>query len=439
MSEEDDDQPSLFWEDRADQLVVTNDPDDLVLKKHRAIIHRTHGRTITEERLFSGFLIAAKVAVKTGQDPKDGFVTNEKFLRTFSGIKSKNLTHIYSVIDTLQEKAWKFDYFDEDEKLKEKRVFATISEARYMINGDIHFFLPPTLQEVLKNPDFYAAIDSRITNLLQCVYAAALYEISQAYMGRSMVFENLKKFREYMGVREKEYPRFTDLRRHVIDKGCDEVNLKTDVNVEWEPLKEGKAVTGIKFFFSQKSVPLEIPADTEQLELVASMSINFPQGLRGERWVVDLLTKQIKAKGVEWTQSNVDAFLERLNSKIGAPVRSPGAVFRTAFKEDHGKSIRDAKKVRELLKEMDGQPTAETPLKERERLAREKNDAEKAEFVAEVQKYQDHFNQMPAAVKATIRAEIEKLMKTAPGSLAYAGPENLKIHKYLTEEMQLVL
>jgi len=425
-----DEQQSLFWPNP--NLYESPDSEDMVFKKHRAIIHRTHGRTVMEEKIFSGLLIAAKVAMRMGQSPKDGFTISERYLKSFSGIKTKSRDHLVATIDVLQSRTWKFDFFDLEEKFKELRVFSPISEARFLPNGEILFFLPPTLQEVLLNPDIYAVIDSRITNLLQSVYSMALYELAQGHMDREMVFKTILEFRTYMGLKPSEYGNFSDMRRHVIDKACDEINLKTDTRVEYDFLKEGKKRVGIKFQFTRVSAPLDVPSDSDQLDIVVDISARLPHELRGVPWVVQLLSQYVNERGVEWVNSNVDAFLDRISSKVGAPVKSVGAMFRTAFKDDFGKSFRDAKKVQDKLNERQSATDSVQASKlEEARIEEERIDKANELFKLEVKKYNEYFDHMPAAVQSTIRKEIIKTK--------IAGPEDIKICQYLKDEMQIKL
>jgi len=422
---------TLLWDD-----TTTNTLEETgeIFRKHRSIIHRTHGNTVMEEKIFSGLLFAAKVAMRTGIDSKKGFVTTEKYLKTFSGLKTKNREHLRLTIDGLQTKLWKFDFFDQEDTFKELRTFSPISEARYAPNGEIKFFLPPTLIEVLSNPDVYAAIDSKITSKLQSVYSIAIYEMGQAYIDREMAFPDLVGFRKYMGLKNEEYTSFGDLRRHVIDKGCDEVNLKTDTRVEYLLLREGRKIIGVKFRFARSSEPLEIPSDIAQLEVVIDLSAMLPVELRGIPWVVSLLTSAVNKSGAEWARSNVEAFVERINSKVGAPVKSAGALLRTAFKDDYGKAIRDARTVLGKLKEREAE---EVGSKEKEReLSRKgkerKENAEQQAIKAEAERYAAYFQQMPEETQAEVLKEIGKIP-------TLFGPQSVKIHQYLKEYKQVIL
>ena len=69
-------------------------PEDYIIKKHNAIIHRTHAATPTEEKLFSALLMAARAQMKSGHEIVNGqFRTTIKFLRNFAKITSTKMCH----------------------------------------------------------------------------------------------------------------------------------------------------------------------------------------------------------------------------------------------------------------------------------------------------------------------------------------------------------
>jgi hypothetical protein len=421
-----DQQQASLWEQTSSSAEESRD----LFKKHRAIIHRTHGNTVMEEKIFNGLLYVAKVAMRTEVDPKKGFVTTEKYLKSFSGLRTKNREYLRSTLDSLQSKLWKFDFFDQDEALKELRVFSPISEARYSETGEIKFFLPPTLVEVLSNPEVFAAIDSKMTARLQSVYSIVLYEMGQAYMDTSMTFDNIPEFRKYMGLKNDEYTSFGDLRRHVIDKGCNEVNLKTDTRVEYDLLRQGRKVMGVTFSFTRSTEPIELPENLDQLEIVIELSALLPEELRGITWVVSLLTSAVSKKGVEWTKSNIDAVMDRINSKVGGPVKSPGALLRTAFKADYGKAVRDAKIVQVGLKERESR--VETQRNEHAQSKQRQDEDDNTAYIEEVDAYNVYFAGLPKEEQEQVLAQIAKIK-------SLAGPQHFKVHFYLKEHMNVVL
>jgi plasmid replication initiation protein len=411
--------------------------NDLSIKKHRSIIHRTHFTTAVEEKIFNGFLLAAKVAFKTkdyNNFLKDGFHTSEKYIMNFSGIKSKNREFVLEKIDSLQKCVIKFDYFDEDDKFKELRSFTPITEVRILEDGTMRFFLPPTLIELLANPESFTSIDTRITSRFTCVYAIALYELGMSHLDGSFVFTSLPDFRKYMGLKPAEYPNSNDLRRYVIAKGSDEVNLKSDLNVTYTLIKEGwgNKITGVKFDFILAPEPIEIPSDLKQLELVAKFCSILPFSLSGETFVISILKKKLDEFGEEWVESNVEAFLARLNAPGQPPVNKPGALFRTTFKHDYGNDIRNTKKVSAIMARLEKQRALEFNDSETEknRSAEDQTRHEIDEILAKEEKYIAYYESMGIEEQKNVLAGLEKI----PGLF---GTKSFKITYYLSEVLAI--
>jgi len=427
-------------EEKNDSLGVKSPPskNDYILRKHKSIVHRTHFPTVIEEKIFNAFLLAAKVAFKTEKVDKcikEGFFTTEKYINNFSGIKIKDPDYVRGRIRLLQTTLITFDYFDESEVFNKIRTFSPISEARYEGNGVINFFLPPTLIEVISNPEAFADIDTQITSRFTCVYSIAIYEMGVTHLDSSMVF-SLADFRDYMGLKPEEYTSSSDLRRYVIEKGCSEVNLKSTIYVQYSLIKEGRGnkLTGVKFEFSERQEPLEIPSGEGQLELVAKYCSLLPFSLSGETYVISILTKKLDEFGEEWVQSNVEAFLARINAPGQPPVNKPGALFRSTFKHDYGAEVRNAKKVAEIMAKMEKQRTFVFVRSEAEKKQQEtEQTALEIEGIrARETKYVNYYEAMGIEEQKSVLAGIEKV----PGLF---GSKGFKLTHYLSEVLGINL
>lgn len=427
-------------------FVVEPTKSDYVIKKHKGIIHRTHLPTAMEEKIFNGFLLAAKVAIRTGDIEKfrkEGFLTSDKFIRNFSGIKIKDKEYMVERVNLIQTSLIRFDYFDQFDTFKELRTFQPITEVRFLDGGGIRFFLPPTLLEAVADPETFATIDTQITGRFTSVYSMALYEMGVLHMGGTQEFK-IEEFRDYMGLKPDEYLKVTDLRRYVIDKGCNEVNLKSGINIQYELIKEGRGgkVTGVRFVFSEAPEPLEYPSTELQLQTVAKYIGMLPLAFSGEGWVVSLFLKYLESNGEEYVQSNIESFLNRLNDKTQAPVQKPGALLQATFKHDYGKDVRNAKRVAEILAEQEearkskaGGEKAKMAFTVEDELA-----DKEAEARREVEKkYMAYFEKLPVEVQETITDGIAKLRARKDPPMALFGNREAKITYYLAEVMGITL
>jgi plasmid replication initiation protein len=74
-----------------------------------------------------------------------------------------------------------------------------------------------------------------------------LYELTNQFRASGIRQVSLEELRTLLATKNA-HPRFTDFRRKVLDKAVNEINEKTDLEIKWEPVKKGRAVTGVKFF-----------------------------------------------------------------------------------------------------------------------------------------------------------------------------------------------
>lgn len=74
-----------------------------------------------------------------------------------------------------------------------------------------------------------------------------LYELTNQFRASGVRQVSLAELREFLATKDA-HPRFADFKRKVIDKAVAEINDKTDMALSWQPMKKGRAVSGIKFF-----------------------------------------------------------------------------------------------------------------------------------------------------------------------------------------------
>lgn len=79
-----------------------------------------------------------------------------------------------------------------------------------------------------------------------------LYELMNQFKPSGVRQVSLVELRSLLANKEA-HPRFTDFRRKVLDKAVSEINDKTDLEISWEPVKKGRAVSGVKFFIGVSS------------------------------------------------------------------------------------------------------------------------------------------------------------------------------------------
>lgn len=139
----------------------------------------------------------------------------------------------------------------EGTEAQEFAVYGIFSKCAYK-DGVFHVRFDPDLK-----PHFLQ-LQSHFTkyNLLEFMqlsgtYAQRLFEILASWQDKPEVTLDLADMQDRLGVAESLRKRWPDFRRYVLEKGHREITRKTSFDFEWEPVKKGRAVVGIRFTFGK--------------------------------------------------------------------------------------------------------------------------------------------------------------------------------------------
>jgi plasmid replication initiation protein len=87
---------------------------------------------------------------------------------------------------------------------------------------------------------------------LRSSHSARVYELCSQYKHtgwRQMSVADLRRATDT----EHGYPRFADFRRRVIEQACREITRKSDLDVSWEPIREGRRIASVRFKIRPKN------------------------------------------------------------------------------------------------------------------------------------------------------------------------------------------
>ena len=100
--------------------------------------------------------------------------------------------------------------------------------------------------------DKFTSYELRQVIRLQSPYAIRLYEWLVQWLGTTgEVHMTLEEFRTRLDL-GKKYPRFTDLRKFVLQPSVDSINLHTNLDVDWEPIRTKRKVTRLLFVAAER-------------------------------------------------------------------------------------------------------------------------------------------------------------------------------------------
>jgi plasmid replication initiation protein len=89
-------------------------------------------------------------------------------------------------------------------------------------------------------------------------YTIRLYELLMQFKKTRERYIKLDSLRTIFQIEKNKYPKFAAFRTWVLEPSIEEINEKTNWDIDWEPIKTGKKVTSISFIFEERN-PVQPP------------------------------------------------------------------------------------------------------------------------------------------------------------------------------------
>jgi len=118
----------------------------------------------------------------------------------------------------------------------------------------ITYSFPHKIRNMILNPKMFGKINLVVIKSLRSRYSIALYELAEDYLNVQIPKMTIDKFRELMGLENKQYYKFSMLKKRVIDVAVNEINDRENIGftITYELEKVGQKITHIKFIVHKK-------------------------------------------------------------------------------------------------------------------------------------------------------------------------------------------
>ena len=146
-----------------------------------------------------------------------------------------------------------------------------ISQVEYHKNegGISIIFTPAVVNEITRIDGYERAFTKFLleqTANLNSVYSARLYELLKQWLKAKKANFELELLRGQLGLGVSDYVRMSDFKKRVLDLAVNEINEKTDLNVSYTNVKQGRQIVGFNFKILEKPKP---KADSKKDEIKA--------------------------------------------------------------------------------------------------------------------------------------------------------------------------
>lgn len=223
-----------------------------VVKKSNAIARaRWFSESIWEPRIVA--LVASKVRI----DDED-FQTYRIPVMELTGASDENLRgnqyqEIRKSIEHLGKSIIRIEG-DKPRNFRQYNVFAMCGyEDGYLIAG-FHPDLKPHFLQLKNNFIKYNLVNFL---MLPSTYSQKLFEILKSWDDKPEIEISISELHEMLDVPESFKANFKDFRRRVLEKAHKDITKHTELEYEWEPIKQGRSVISIRFTFTKnRSLPV---------------------------------------------------------------------------------------------------------------------------------------------------------------------------------------
>jgi plasmid replication initiation protein len=225
------------------------------------LIEASYSLTLNEKRLV---LYAASLMDSKKAAPADGHVnvTVEDFANVF-GMDLSKRGDVYNTLKEAVERLYERDitrYVYEHGKEPEKQTMRWIYYKNYK-DGEgrlVIGFSPTVLPYLTLLEREFTGFKLKNISALTSFNSFRIYELTVQYLKFGSRTFDLAKLRELLQM-ETKYPNVKDFRRYVLDSSVAEVNQRTDLELEYEPIRKGRAISGFKFSIKKNAqIPLAV-------------------------------------------------------------------------------------------------------------------------------------------------------------------------------------
>ena len=219
---------------------------ELTVTRHNSLIEGCYKLNLNEQRLL--YLCVSKLDPRKVLPKDNSFtITAKEFSEQFSIDEKIVYKEIEEASKALAER-W---VRTTDGKYREQ--FRWVFGVRYHDNeGKVTLGFSPWVIPYLTNlrEQFTSLKLSQISEL-KSIYSIRLLEFLTQFKATGKFIIDLDRFKERLDIKN-EYRRFYNLRMRVIEPAVRELREKSNLDVDWKPIKSGKVIKQLQFIFNEK-------------------------------------------------------------------------------------------------------------------------------------------------------------------------------------------
>ncbi|WP_298839721.1 replication initiation protein, partial [uncultured Clostridium sp.] len=222
------------------------------------LIEASYSFTVLEQKIVR---LLASIIKKNDDDFKE-----YQFKATdLSKILNINQKNIYMELDKITDKLMG-RYIkiksDDSEKFK-KRHLIKIADFE---NGVLTIKIDEDMKDFYLKLNWYTKYQLKNIMQFKSTYSFRLYELLKQYQKIGNRLISISDLRTILDINANQYPKYANLKQKVIRIAIDEINVNTDLSIDFKEFKEVRKVTSIKFYIKQNNETIREIAATKEIE-----------------------------------------------------------------------------------------------------------------------------------------------------------------------------
>lgn len=282
---------------------------DLVVKSNRLNMALQH-LSLTEIRILQLAIIDARETGKGLSADTPLFISAKRYAEAFECSRQTAYEAILDAEKNLFER--RFSFLDDDEnKIKSRWVQRVKYFEKEAAIGIILTY--DVIQEITRidgYEKFFTRYLLKQTARMKSVYSVRMYELLvQWKKAKKTPIIELEILREQLGIEKNEYKLMSDFKKRILNVAKSEINEKSDLDIEYYQIKDGKKIIGFEFTVFTKLAATEIKDATSDNMLLSSSenSTKLPS------WQTNGLTDKQINKIKIYTKEFVDANTSKMS------------------------------------------------------------------------------------------------------------------------------
>ena len=222
------------------------------ITKHNSLIEASYLLTLDEQRLILACI--AQIDSRKALPEKNRFeVTVEEFVDLFGIHPDSAYTQMREAVERLAER-WIVINGDT------RHLARWLYEKKYAHGeGYVAVGFSPTVTPYLcsLHRDFTSYKLGQIA-AFKSAHSIRLYELLIRFDDTGIRLIPVDQFKDRLDLAD-QYPQFAKLKQRVIDPAVEEINQKSDLRVEWRPIRKKRVVHTLEFTYTKEAPPEPLP------------------------------------------------------------------------------------------------------------------------------------------------------------------------------------